>query len=295
MKITITGSLGNISQKLVERLAAAGNDITVISHTEERVPAIEQAGARAAIGSLEDQDFLIRSFEHADAVYTMIPPNYVTTDLRGYMRATGERYAEAIRRSSVKHVVNLSSVGAHLPEGPGPTGTNYYIEQKLNELPGVHVLHLRPGMFYTNFYGAIPMMRHQGIVGHNFDGTVKMVLTHPHDIAAAAFEALHALSFTGKAIQYVASDERNGNEVAAALGNAIGKTLSWVAFPDEAMLQGMLQNGLTEQMATIYVLEIGKALRDGVLFGDYEKNRSLATGSITLNDFAQEFAHAFNK
>ena len=290
MKITITGGLGNISQKLAQQLIAKEHQVTVVSHSPERIQAIEALGAIPAIGSITDYDFLLRAFSNADAAYTMIPPDYTATDLRAHMRSVGEGYAKAAAQAGVKHIVNLSSIGAHMPDGPGPTGANHYVEQQFNALENVHVLHLRPGMFYTNFFGAMEMIRHQHIIGNNFDDSVPVVLTHPEDIATAAAEALHTLSFIGKNVQYIASDEKNGKEIAAALGNAASQPdLPWIAFSDEALLQGMLQNGLSEQMATIYVVEIGIALRNGKLFEDYRQLHSPVSGKIKLADFAQEF------
>jgi uncharacterized protein YbjT (DUF2867 family) len=295
MNITITGSLGNISQPLTQLLTAKGHRVTVISHHPERAQAIEALGAIPAIGSIEDANFLLQAFAKADAVYTMIPPNFHTTDIRGYMKNVGERYADAIAQTGVRYVVNLSSIGAHMPDGPGPTGANYYVEQKLNALENVHVLHLRPGMFYTNFFGSMDMIRHQNIIGNNFDATANIVLSHPHDIAAAAAEALDTLSFNGKTVRYVASDEKNGAEIAAILGQAVGKPdLAWMGFSDEALLQGMLQGGLSEQMATVYVVEIGVALREGTLFEDYRRHEQEAFGQRSFADFAQEFAFVYS-
>ena len=294
MNITITGSLGNISQPLTEQLIAKGHKVTVISHNPERAKAIEALNAIPAIGSIEDHDFLLRAFAGADAVYTMIPPNFSTTDLRGYIKSTGESYARAIEQTGVSYVVNLSSIGAHIPDGPGPTGANHFVEKKLDALKDTHVLHLRPGMFYTNFFGSMEMIRHQHILGNNFDDTVNIVLSHPKDIADAAFEALDTLSFTGKNICYVASDEKTGGEIAAILGQAIGKPdLRWIGFPDEALMQALIQNGLSEQMATIYVVEIGIALRDNTLFEDYRKNKSIAFGKTNFTAFAKEFAFVY--
>jgi uncharacterized protein YbjT (DUF2867 family) len=295
MNITITGSLGNIGRRLTERLLANNHAVTVVSHSAARKHEIEQLGAAAAIGSIEEPGFLQNAFHGADAVFTMIPPNDAAADIRAYMRAVGNNYAEAIRSAGVRYVVNLSSIGADLPNGPGPTGANHYVEQVLNQLPHTHVLHLRPGMFYTNFFGAIDMMRHQNIVGHNFGAAVPIVLSHPHDIADIAAEALGLQSFAGKSVCYVAGDEQNGAAIAQQLGAAIGNPgLAWVQFPDEAMLQAMIQNGLSEQMATVYVLEIGKALREGVLFHDYRKNIHPVKGQTRLADFAREFAWVYN-
>lgn len=291
MNITITGSLGNIGRQLTTALTAKGHRVTVVSHDPGKAAAIEALKAIPAIGSIEDADFLLQAFEKADAVFLMIPPNYATNDLRGYMKTTGEGYANAIAQTGVQHVVNLSSIGAHIPDGPGPTGANYYVEAKLNALKDTHVLHLRPGMFYTNFFGAMGMIKHQHMIGNNFDATVNMVLSHPADIAAAAAEALDTLNFSGKQVRYIAGDEKNGGQIAAALGEAIGQpNLQWMGFSDEGMLQGMLQNGLSEEMARVYILEIGIALRNGILFDDYRKHQDTAFGKVRLADFAKEFA-----
>ncbi|PSL42894.1 uncharacterized protein YbjT (DUF2867 family) [Chitinophaga niastensis] len=296
MNITITGSLGNISQKLTEKLTAKGHNVTVVSHSPERVKAIEQLNAIPAIGSVEDHDFLLQAFNKADAVYIMIPPNYAATDIRAYMKTVGAGYAKAIEQTGVRYVVNLSSIGAHIPDGLGPTSANYYVEKKLDELKDTHVLHLRPGMFYTNFFGAMQMIKHQNIIGNNFDASVNMVLSHPEDIAAAAAEALDTLSFTGKNVRYIASDEKNGGEIAAILGHAIDQpNLAWVGFSDEELLQGLMQSGLTEQMASVYVVEIGIALRNGTLFDDYYKNKQHASGKISFADFAKEFAFVYQQ
>ena len=292
MKITITGSLGNIGQRLTSQLTAKGHEVTFISHSPERAAAISALRAIPAIGLVNDQDFLQRAFAGADAVFTMIPPHY--TDVINYMKTVGDHYAAAIAAAGVKYVVNLSAIGAHLPDGPGPTKGNYYVEQQLNALPGVHVLHLRPGMFYTNFFGAIPMIMHQHMIGNNFGPDVKMVLSHPRDIADAAADALDTLSFSGKSVRYVAGDEKNGAEIAATLGRAVNKpALSWTAFPDEALLQGMVQSGMSEEMAKVYMIEIGVALREGGLFDDYRRHENNIYGSIGLEEFAGEFAAAY--
>jgi uncharacterized protein YbjT (DUF2867 family) len=52
MKITITGSLGNISKPLTQELVEKGHSVTVISSNPEKQKEIEALGAAAAIGSL---------------------------------------------------------------------------------------------------------------------------------------------------------------------------------------------------------------------------------------------------
>ena len=294
MKVTITGSLGNISRVLTEKLVANGHEVKVISSNAERIPEIEKLKAIPLIGSIEDPEFIRKSFQDSDAVYLMIPPSFKATNEKQYIKTIGEQYAKAISENGVKYVINLSSIGAHISGGSGAGGARHYVEQQLNTLNNVHVLHLRPGLFMTNFYGAIEMIKHQNMLGNNFDGTVNLPLTHPRDIADAAFSALNNLSFSGKQFQYVVSDEKNGSEIAKALGKAIGKPdVNWVAFSDEQLLNAMVQNGFPEQMATVYMVEAGVALRDGSILENYNKHKADATGGTTLQHFAEEFKMAY--
>ena len=70
MKITITGSLGNISKPLAKLLIAAGHQVTIVSSNAGKTADIEALGATAAIGSVADAGFLAKAFTGADAVYT---------------------------------------------------------------------------------------------------------------------------------------------------------------------------------------------------------------------------------
>jgi len=71
MKIIVTGSLGNISKPLTRELIQKGHSVTVISSKAERQKEIEAMGAKAAIGTFQDVDFLTKTFTGADIVYLM--------------------------------------------------------------------------------------------------------------------------------------------------------------------------------------------------------------------------------
>lgn len=291
MKVVITGSLGNISRILTEKLVAAKHDVNVISSNVERINEIKQLGATALIGKVDDPDFVNRAFSGADVVYTMVPPSYGTTEL---IKKVGENYAKAIENYKIPFVVNLSGIGAHLPKGPGPSGANFYIENLYNALNESNVLHLRPGMFYSNFYGAIELIKHQNIIGNNFDENVVLALSHPLDIATVAFDIIHNKKVNGKSYKYVVSDEITGKKVAEKIGKQIGKTdLKWVQFPDEELFQNLLRQGMTEQMATTYIIDVGIALRDGTLLETYFNERTELLGKIKFDDFAEQFAAVY--
>ena len=292
MKITVTGSLGNISNPLAQQLIKDGHEVTIVSSDENKTVAIEALGAKAAIGVITDAGFLTKAFTGADAIYTMVPPNMATTNNREYYNVAANAYATAIKAAGVKRVVNLSSIGAHLPDGTGPIKGLYDLENIFGKLDGVAIKHLRAAYFYTNYLGSIGMIKHAGIMGDNYSADTPIILVHPKDIAAAAVEELEN-GFSGKSVRYVVSDELTPKEATAILGNAIGKPeLPWVEFSDADALAGMLQAGLPEEMAKNFV-EMGAAVRSGKLKEDYDKHKPIALAKTKLKEFAAEFAAAY--
>jgi uncharacterized protein YbjT (DUF2867 family) len=293
MKFIITGSTGNVSKPLASNLVKKGHDVTVITTKPAKVQSIEQLGAKAAVGTIGDVDFLVKTFTGADAVYTMVPPDFSAGDYRDYMAGVGRNYVAAITRSGVKRVVNLSSIGAHLPEGTGPVKGIYDVEQLMNKLDGVSVLHVRPGFFYYNLLANIDLIKHSGIMGANYGEHTTMVLVHPVDIAEVITESIQH-PFEGKSFRYVASDLRSTDEIAKVIGEAIGKPdLPWIDFSDENALDGLLKAGLPPEIANNYV-EMGSAVRSGILFEDFMKQKP-ALSKIRLEQFAKEFAEAYKQ
>ncbi|MDO3625713.1 NAD(P)H-binding protein [Mucilaginibacter sp. BT774] len=288
MKIIVTGSLGNISKPLAKQLVANGHDVNVISSDTNKVNDIEALGAKAAIGSIADVDFLAQTFTGADVVYTMIPPNFAAANYRKYVGDSGKTYAEAVKKAGIKRIVNLSSIGADIDGGTGPISGVHDAETGLNKLEGVAIKHVRAGFFYTNFYNNIPMIN-QGFLGSNYSAQTRLVMTHPLDIANIVAEELQN-TFTGKSVRYAVSDERTLGEAAKILGAAIDKPdLKWIEFTDEQAYEGMLQGGLPPEIARNFT-EMGTAIRSAILWKDFDASGGVISGKIKLEEFAKEFA-----
>ncbi len=294
MKYVITGGAGNISTPLTESLLSAGHQVTVIGRHADKLKAFTDKGATIAVGSLEDTVFLTATFAGANAVYTMIPPNFVTDNFRHYQNIVARNYITAIKENKIKNVVVLSSIGAHMGNGAGPVDGLADYEDLLHRLNDVNIKILRPSFFMYNLFGMIPLINNMHIMGGNYGGTdEKLVLVHTNDIAAAATEELLALNFTGISVRYVAGDERTTSDIAAVLSKAINKPgIPWVVFSDEQSLDGMKKAGLSETFAESYT-SMGKAIREGKMQEDYWKNHPVLC-KTKLEDFAVEFAGAYN-
>ncbi|MRX38160.1 NAD(P)H-binding protein [Flavobacterium sp. LC2016-23] len=296
MKIIITGSLGNISKPLAQELVQKGHKVTVISSSTEKQAEIEDLGASAAIGSVEDVAFLTKTFTGTDAVYCMIPrANYFdpALDLDAFTRKIGDNYAEAIEKSGVKRVVFLSSIGAHLEQNSGIIQRYNEIESVLKKLD-VSITFMRPTSFFYNLEAYIPQIKFQGVIATNYGADKMIPWVSPLDIAAAIAEEI-TTPLNGKKVRYVASEELTGNETARILGAAIGKPdLKWVLISDEEALNGLVNVGMQPKIAA-GLIEMYAGLYSGLLGEDYYENRPAVMGKTKLADYAKEFASVYNQ
>ena len=295
MTIIVTGSLGHISRPLTETLIQNGHQVTVISSNSDRQADIEALGAKAAIGSVDDADFLTATFTGADAVYAMIPPNYTTPDSTAYYQKIGDSYAGAIRQAGVKRVVHLSSWGADKESGTGFIVGSHRVEQTLNQLTGVAVTHLRAGYIYYNMLRFVDMIKGSGRIMSNYGGDDKIVMVAPVDIAAAAADELQTPATPGTHIRYVASDDRSVAEITPILGAAIGKPdLQWIHLTDEQMKGGMERNHLPAHVIENSIA-LGASIHNGTLREDYDRQHPHKMGLVKLEDYAKEFEAAYQK
>lgn len=292
MKIIVTGSLGHISQPLTKELVRKGHQVTVISSDSEKRKDIEALGAKAAIGSLEDADFVAASFTGANSVYAMIPPNDYfdqSLDLPAYYRRIANNYAQAIEQSGVKRAIYLSSIGAHLEKGSGIIIGHYDGEAIMDKLSDVAITFMRPTAFFYNLYGYVEMIKNAGLIAANYGADDVIPWVAPADIAAAIVEELE-MPPTDRKVRYVASDERSGSDTARVLGVAIGKPdLKWIIISGEEMQKGLETAGMNPRIAAGLV-EMYDSLHSGLFLEDYYRHQPEVLGKTKLEDFAKEFA-----
>ena len=308
MKFIVTGSLGNIGKPLTQQLVNQGHAVTVVSSDPQKKTAIESLGATAAIGSIADVNFLVKTFEKADAVYCMIPLSYTDPDPQSYLRKMAGNYVQALKQTAVPRVVVMSGWAADLVEGESA-------EDVFKDLTNTAVTFLRPASFYSNFYQSMGLIRGKGLMGKfltlrysglwalltgktgllmgNYGGDDRTVFVSPKDIADAVTEELlqHPDHTT---IRYVGSEEMTCNEAAKIIGTAIGKPwLKWVLLSDKQMLQGLKMAKLPEKLAEMLV-KMQAAMHSGKTLENFHRNDP-KMGKVKLADFAKEFAVVYNK
>jgi uncharacterized protein YbjT (DUF2867 family) len=194
----------------------------------------------------------------------MIPPTNDSPDYRTYQELIGDSLAKAIDDARVTHAVSLSSIGADKSEGTGPVVGLHNLEQKLNRITRLNVLHLRAGYFMENTFAQAGIIRSTGHAGGPLRPDLKIPMIATRDISAVAADELLNAEFTGKQTrELLGQRDVSMTELATILGKAIGRSgLTYVQMPEDQAHQAMIRFGLSHDLTDL-LLEMCRAMNTG--------------------------------
>lgn len=286
----ITGATGNTGKAATERLLAQGKKVRVIGRSADRLQPLVAQGAEPFLAEITDAGALAQAFAGADGVYAMIPPDLASQDLHGHQNRVSNALAQALKQAGVKYAVSLSSIGADKTDKTGPVVGLREFEEKLNQLPGLNVLHLRAGYFMTNTLGQVDTIRGFGKTAGAVNAQVKLPLIDPSDIGVAAADVLLKKNFSGKQTRELLGQRNlDYNEITAIIGKAINKSdLQYVRLPDEQIRPVLLQLGMSENVADA-ILELSAGLNSGHLRALEQRSQANTTPTTFETFVAKEF------
>ena len=289
----IVGATGRVGSRVADRLLTAGKRVRVISRSFDRLKNFMSRGAEPFAGDAADTEFLTRAFSGATAVFSMIPPNLGAAKLRAYQNEISGSISEALVETGVKHVVNLSSIGAQFAAKTGPILGLHDHEKRLDRIRALNVVHLRAAYFMENLLTNIDLIRSRGILGSALDGGVSLHMIAVDDVAEAAARLLIDLDFTGKSVRLLLGErDLTMKEAADIIGRAIGRpALTYAQFSYEDSRKAMVGMGISPDVARAFV-EMSRGLNTGYINRGTRRTPERTTRT-SFEDFAKEFARAY--
>jgi uncharacterized protein YbjT (DUF2867 family) len=260
----VLGASGNTGHIVAKNLLAHGEKVRVVGRSAAHLQSLAAQGAETFIGDVTNADSLTKAFRNADAAYIMIPPSLTSNDFRGYQETVIDAIAAAVKNAGVRNIVSLSSIGADKESGTGPIVGLHNLEQKLNQIDGPNVLHLRAGYFMENTLPQAGAIRMTGSAMGPVAPDLKLPMIATHDIGQAAADALLRLGFRGKQTRELQGQrDLDYTEAAAIIGKAIGKpALGYIQAPADQVRAAMVQMGMSDNFAG-QILELADALNRG--------------------------------
>jgi uncharacterized protein YbjT (DUF2867 family) len=289
--ITVMGATGHTGSKIAEALLKAGEEVRALGRSESKLAELKRAGAEVLAGNVTDTAFLTKAFLGVDAAYTLLPTDQTRPDYRAEQDLQGEAIVKAIAESGVRYVVALSSLGADLSSGTGVIAGLHAQEERLKRLKDTNVLLLRPVSFFENFYDTLGLVKHEGINADSVTPDLAVPMVATRDIADVAAKALKARDWKGVVVrELLGPRDLTYSEATLILGERIGKPdLQYVQLPYEDQAKALVQAGLSESFARLYV-EMTRAFNEGTI---KPRRNSENTTPTRFEDFVNELARAY--
>lgn len=276
----IAGVSGHTGAVVADTLLSQGKKVRVIVRNAEKGAAWQKKGAEVAIADLGDVAAMTKALTGATGAYLLSPPNFAAADFIADRKVLLGNLAKAITASGLKNLVFLSSVAAQHSAGTGPIVTVHHAEQLFGKL-APSVTFVRAAYFLENWGSVIPVAKAQGVLPHFGAVDVKFPQVCTKDIGAAAVQALLNPADGVRVVELAGKEDWSVQDVAAAVGTLLGKSVQAVSAPVEAAKAGLMQAGLPETMAGLYA-EMYAGIGKGLI--SFEKPASLTRGSTALVD-----------
>jgi uncharacterized protein YbjT (DUF2867 family) len=247
----ISGVTGHTGAVVASTLLAGGHQVRVIVRDAKKGEPWQQRGAEVAVAQLGNVEQLTRALDGASGVYALVPPDYGADDILAAQAQVTDSWRQAITRAKPRHVVLLSSVGAHLPGPTGPIRTVHRAEAELGAT-AVPLTALRAAYFMENWASLVAPMKGDGVLPSMLTPgrAVEMVATE--DIGRVAAEALAKGPGAAGIIELTGPRPYTPEDVAAEFGKALGRKLTLVPVPQEAIEPALTQSGIKPKMAALF-------------------------------------------
>ncbi|WP_370677030.1 NmrA family NAD(P)-binding protein [Pleomorphomonas sp. PLEO] len=226
MRIAVVGATGRIGAKLTRTLLDAGHQVKALSRGGPALDALVNSGAEPFLGSFDTgAGDLDKFFQDADAAFLMVKTDW--SNIHGHYSAVGQRFVDALVHSPVRLAVSLTAIGSEVAGSTGHFESFYKLDQKLNQLSQIDLVHLRAGWFMENTLAWTGAVAKHGRIGWSLDPNLKTPWVATQDIADLAAKELTHPTGERRVVREVGSQDLTMPEVAAIIGREIGRPVAY--------------------------------------------------------------------
>jgi uncharacterized protein YbjT (DUF2867 family) len=226
MRIAVVGATGRIGSKLTQTLLGAGHQVKAMSRGGPALDALVEAGAQPFIGSFDTgAGELDTFFKDADVAFLMVKTDW--NNIEGHYPAVAQRFVDSLRGSPVTLAVSLSAMGSDVDGKTGHFEVFHHLDQRLNELNEIDMVHLRAAWFMENTLGWVASVAKYGRLAWSCEPELKMPWVATNDIAELAAKQLTNPTGEHRVVREAGSEDLTMNEIAAIIGREIERPVEY--------------------------------------------------------------------
>lgn len=236
-RIIVTGATGKTGSVVVGELLKAGYPVRALVHRQDgRSAHLQAQGAELAVADMSDVERVAEALKDVQRAY-FCPP------FDPYMIQGALAFAVAAKEAHLEHIVGLTQWLAS-PSHPSLMTRQLWLVDRLFAMtPGVTHTILRPGIFADAYLATIGAAVHLGIFPW-MSANSRNAPPSNEDIARVAAAALmDPARHAGKSYRPTGPELLGAEEMAKAIGRAVGRSVRFVPTPTWLFMKGARMAG----------------------------------------------------
>ena len=238
--ICVTGAGGTVGSELIKGLESAKAPFRAAYFSKKKAEAARAKGIDAVIMDYNRPEMLRAAFQGCDKLFLLGPNALNQTQLE--LNAV-----ETAKAVGVRHLVKQSVMGAD--EEAFSLALVHRPVEKAIESSGMAWTFLRPNSFMQNVVTFMGETIKADAAFYSASGEAKISHVDVRDIAAVAVKALTQPTHAGKAYTLTGPEALTYDELANELSKVLGRPISHISLPPSDLKQGMLAEGMPEEIA----------------------------------------------
>jgi len=236
-RIIVTGATGKTGTVVVDELLKAGYPVRALVHKEDgRSAHLKAQGAELAVADMSDVERVAEALKDVQRAY-FCPP------FDPYMIQGAVAFAVAAKEARLEHIVGLTQWLASPSHPSLMTRQLWLVDRLFSMTPGVTHTIVRPGIFADAYLAMIGSAVHLGIFPW-MSGNSRNAPPSNEDIARVAVAALmDPARHAGKSYRPTGPELLSAQEMANAIGRAVGRSVSFVPTPTWLFMKAARMSG----------------------------------------------------
>lgn len=259
----VAGVSGRTGAATANALLKLGQKVRVIVRTEAQGEPWTHKHCEIAVADLTDSAALAAALKGTNGAFLLLPPNMAATDYLADRAAFLEKLIAGVKKSGIKNILFLSSIGAQHPQGTGPVVALHRAEKALSGLVP-SVTFLRPGYFLENWGNSLLHAIDKSELPHFGSVHVKFPQVGTFDIGVAAANALVEHVPGTRHLELAGKENWSVEDVAVVLTSLLGQHIKPVSLPVDMAKDVLEKSGLSPHLAGLYA-ELYQGLARGLL------------------------------
>ena len=284
--ILVTGATGNNGTEIVKRLAAnAEVQVRAMVRNRDRAGAIALPQVEVVEADFDRPATLLSALAGVERAFLLTPSSE---------RAQAQQIAfiDAAQQSGVTHIVKLSQLGA---EASSPVRFLRYhaaVEAAL-QASGIAYTLLRPNLYMQGLLNFRSTIAAQNAF-YAAAGDAKVSAVDVRDIAEVAVAALTESGHEGKIYELTGPQGLTHTEMAELLSKALGRRVTFVDIPPEAMLDALLEVGFPVWQAEGLIEDYAHYRRGEAAAVTSGVRDAIGKAPRSFEEFARDYAAMFS-